>query len=472
WAGVLLVVNLNGKRERVWEEGEKSNPKDPTGSDMSSDGSREGLSLCWKKKCVVSLRSFSKNHIDVMVDDNMKESYGEVVRRIWLDTEANILTSIALAGQGLVNKGLFSLLRLAIRDGLVMGLRRPDQKSLSKRGILWCLWEVFCDLKEIREMGFRDLAKFNIAYDPSSLVARGTDHLFFGGASGLPKDFFPKGCSWLVGNGNLISIWDMPWLSSDHPCMVESFGNEPWTGCGGVSRVVGNILCAMGIDFFFRASLDPWRIRTLMWTLLLGPHVEPFVRVNFDALYYKDLGATYARVVIRNSYDLLIGVACFWNEFTQSPLIAKAWAALQALCFALDLDFRSVEMERDFLVAISKFQSTSIDRLTISMHIWGIKQSCSPDGKIRLASAMCILPLLASNFDAGASTRSTDVMDSGKDRARERMVRSVGCSLIAFFRSAPMMHWWVSIWSMTHNINDRLGLPEQWVSPIPLPLRD
>ncbi|MBA0715066.1 hypothetical protein Golax_013995, partial [Gossypium laxum] len=173
--------------------------------------------------------------------------------------------------------------------------------------------------------------------------------------------------------------------------------------------------------------------------------------------YYKDLGAAYARVVIRNSYDLLIGVACFWNEFTQSPLFAKAWAALQALCFALDLDFRSVEMERDFLVVISKFQSTSIDRLTISMHIWGIKQSCSPDGKIR---CLLLQPPLASNFDAGASTRSTDVMDSGKDRARERMVRSVGCSLIAFHRSNPTMHWWVSIWSMTHNINDRLGLPE------------
>ncbi|MBA0617471.1 hypothetical protein Godav_026914, partial [Gossypium davidsonii] len=182
----------------------------------------------------------------------------------------------------------------------------------------------------------------------------------------------------------------------------------------------------MGIDFFFRASLDLRRIRTLMWTLLLG--------VNFDAIYYKDLGAAYARVVIRNSYDLLIGVACFWNEFTQSPLIVKAWAALQALCFALDLDFRSVEMERDFLVVISKFQSTSIDRLTISMHIWGIKQSCSPDGKIKLASAMCVLVGGGRSYNhlGGASTRSTDMMDSGKDRARERMVRSVGCSLIAF----------------------------------------
>lgn len=37
---------------------------------MGSDESRGDLSLCWKQGCLVSLLSFSMNHIDVLIEDD------------------------------------------------------------------------------------------------------------------------------------------------------------------------------------------------------------------------------------------------------------------------------------------------------------------------------------------------------------------------------------------------------------------
>ncbi|MBA0640165.1 hypothetical protein Goklo_023131 [Gossypium klotzschianum] len=40
------------------------------GIDVSSNGTRGGLSLCWKHGCIISLHIFLRNHIDVMVEDD------------------------------------------------------------------------------------------------------------------------------------------------------------------------------------------------------------------------------------------------------------------------------------------------------------------------------------------------------------------------------------------------------------------
>lgn len=37
---------------------------------MSTDGSRRGLSLAWKRNDTVSLRNYSSNHIDVDIQDS------------------------------------------------------------------------------------------------------------------------------------------------------------------------------------------------------------------------------------------------------------------------------------------------------------------------------------------------------------------------------------------------------------------
>ncbi|GMI93033.1 hypothetical protein HRI_002972600 [Hibiscus trionum] len=40
------------------------------GIDVSAIGRSGGLSMGWKSSCIVSLRSYSKNHIDVLINDD------------------------------------------------------------------------------------------------------------------------------------------------------------------------------------------------------------------------------------------------------------------------------------------------------------------------------------------------------------------------------------------------------------------
>ncbi|KAH1092362.1 hypothetical protein J1N35_019619 [Gossypium stocksii] len=38
------------------------------GLKVSRMGTRGGLSLCWREGCLVTLRSFSRNHIDTLIE--------------------------------------------------------------------------------------------------------------------------------------------------------------------------------------------------------------------------------------------------------------------------------------------------------------------------------------------------------------------------------------------------------------------
>ncbi|KAK5812753.1 hypothetical protein PVK06_028192 [Gossypium arboreum] len=44
----------------------------PNGIDVDSDGRSEGLSLGWNSDCKITLRSFSRRHIDVMIDEDLE----------------------------------------------------------------------------------------------------------------------------------------------------------------------------------------------------------------------------------------------------------------------------------------------------------------------------------------------------------------------------------------------------------------
>lgn len=50
----------NGRMERIRRSWGFSG-----GIEVSSDGTRGGLALCWKNNFIVQLRSFSSSHIDV-----------------------------------------------------------------------------------------------------------------------------------------------------------------------------------------------------------------------------------------------------------------------------------------------------------------------------------------------------------------------------------------------------------------------
>lgn len=109
------------------------------------------------------------------------------------------------------------------------------QKPGDRKCLHWCERSALCNLKSDEGMGFRDMAKFNIALlakqgwrilvQPTSLVRRilrakyfshsnflsaqlGSNPSFIWSAHRLLK----MGLRWKVGNGRLIRIWDDRWM--------------------------------------------------------------------------------------------------------------------------------------------------------------------------------------------------------------------------------------------------------------------
>lgn len=103
-----------------------------------------------------------------------------------------------------------------------------------------------------------------------------------------------------------------------------------------------------------------------------SPPIDPFIRVNFDAGYYKDLQGASISIVFRNHGGLLMGAASYWKEHLPSIPAAEALAALEAVRFAI-LGFHTVEFEEDSAVIIAKFQYPYNDRSEVSGYIWGAK---------------------------------------------------------------------------------------------------
>ncbi|GMI81993.1 hypothetical protein HRI_001868600 [Hibiscus trionum] len=123
------------------------------------------------------------------------------------------------------------------------------QHNKDQRGIHWCLWSDLCHLKENGGLGFRDMAKFNIALlakqewrlvsNPSSLVARllrakyfpTSDflHASLGSTPSLTwksiwsaRGLLEKGLRYKVGSGGSISIWNDFLLPGSSPRRIQS----------------------------------------------------------------------------------------------------------------------------------------------------------------------------------------------------------------------------------------------------------
>ncbi|PPR97270.1 hypothetical protein GOBAR_AA23395 [Gossypium barbadense] len=131
---------------------------------------------------------------------------------------------------------------------------------------------------------------------------------------------------------------------------------------------IGGVWLLLGSFYFTRLKgFDPY---SLGFARVVGPEfllaTEPFLggfgRVGATSLLQNQLGAARPRVVIRNASGLLMGFTYFWNEYVSSLLITEAWAGLQTIRFVKDMGFRSVEVEGNSSVDISKFQSTNVDQ--------------------------------------------------------------------------------------------------------------
>ncbi|MBA0758564.1 hypothetical protein Gotri_021547, partial [Gossypium trilobum] len=58
-------------------------------------------------------------------------------------------------------------------------------------------------------------------------------------------------------------------------------------------------------------------------TLVFWSPSKPFVQVNFDAGFYKELEAASMGIVIRNITALIMGAACLWNRHVPNALAVE-----------------------------------------------------------------------------------------------------------------------------------------------------
>ncbi|KAL4335266.1 hypothetical protein GQ457_07G037440 [Hibiscus cannabinus] len=123
------------------------------------------------------------------------------------------------------------------------------QHSRERRGIHYCTWSELCNLKDSGGLGFRDLAKFNVAllakqgwrllHNPSSLVARLLRAKYYSASTFLQarlgsnpsltwrsiwsaRGLLELGLRWQVGAGFSISIWNDFWLPAKVPKLIST----------------------------------------------------------------------------------------------------------------------------------------------------------------------------------------------------------------------------------------------------------
>ncbi|GMI90175.1 hypothetical protein like AT4G29090 [Hibiscus trionum] len=123
------------------------------------------------------------------------------------------------------------------------------RNSKEKRGIHWCSWTELCKLKNFGGLGFRDLAKFNVALlakqgwrlvtSPSSLIGRlfwakyfpssdfmkarlGSNPSLIWRSVWSARGLLKKRIRWKVGCGRMVSVWNDYWLPGPVPKKVSS----------------------------------------------------------------------------------------------------------------------------------------------------------------------------------------------------------------------------------------------------------
>ncbi|MBA0579613.1 hypothetical protein Gorai_021864 [Gossypium raimondii] len=74
--------------------------------------------------------------------------------------------------------------------------------------------------------------------------------------------------------------------------------------------------------------------RAVEETVVFWSPSKPFVQVNFDAGFYKELEAASMGIVIRNITGQIMGAACLWNRHVPNASAVEVLVVTQALRFA------------------------------------------------------------------------------------------------------------------------------------------
>ncbi|KAK8649040.1 hypothetical protein V6N13_129778 [Hibiscus sabdariffa] len=98
------------------------------------------------------------------------------------------------------------------------------------------------------------------------------------------------------------------------------------------------------------------------WT----PPIGDTIKLNFDASFNSSLHSSVSGVVGRDSQGLLMAACTYPHTGIVDSVAAEAKDCEMAVIFAIDLGFRSVQVEGDSLSIIKKLNSTTSDKSEVN----------------------------------------------------------------------------------------------------------
>ncbi|KAL4302002.1 hypothetical protein GQ457_10G000840 [Hibiscus cannabinus] len=101
------------------------------------------------------------------------------------------------------------------------------------------------------------------------------------------------------------------------------------------------------------------------------------IKLNFDASFNSVSNSSVSGIVARDSHGFIMAACTCPHRGIADAFIAEAVACEKAVSFALDLGFRSVQIEGDSLSVIKKLNSKEMDKSIISPIIGDIKVLCA-----------------------------------------------------------------------------------------------
>ncbi|MBA0735167.1 hypothetical protein Gogos_019036 [Gossypium gossypioides] len=99
---------------------------------------------------------------------------------------------------------------------------------------------------------------------------------------------------------------------------------------------------------------------------------EP-VKVNSDTAFLKDTYKYVYGILIRNKEGLIMAACTHLNNHVANSFMVEARACEQVISFAVDLGFKNVIVEGDYLPITKKLQSSMDDNSIVNVIVKEIK---------------------------------------------------------------------------------------------------
>ncbi|KAL4284008.1 hypothetical protein GQ457_16G028620 [Hibiscus cannabinus] len=97
------------------------------------------------------------------------------------------------------------------------------------------------------------------------------------------------------------------------------------------------------------------------------------IKINFDTSFLSSTKEAFSGIVARNSTGLIMAACIIPHSDVNDAFVAEEKACESAVLFAIELGFKSVQVEGDSLTVIRKFSSGSLDKSIIQQIITDIK---------------------------------------------------------------------------------------------------